>query len=353
MSPARRVLVPLALVVGSVLLALGGIEVLLRLTASPPIAPPPLPALRADLPVIGDVPELTAPYVRGVIPPGVYYRTNSAGFRGREYAQPKPSGVFRIAVSGDSVTMGAGVVEKETYPAQLEKSLNEQGGPITYEVLNLGIAGLNAPAIVDRLENVGLPYDPDLVLYGYTLNDLEGPAYRSSQTARTNIHALDARESHRPGGLRVASFLRSRLRSLRELLAPPEGSYVAELSDNYFHNPAAWATVEQSFDRLAAIGRERGVCVLVVQHTSLWFLHRLHPFRRHHAAVSRAAAARGLHVKETLDYFLGEDALSLWVNVINPHPNGRAHAILARATLDALRALPPGCWRRSEGAGAP
>jgi len=345
MASARGVLGTLGLVVASVLLTLAGIEAWLRLTA-PPAAPAPVrPGPPPDLPQILDVPQLVAPNVRGVIPPGVYYRTNSAGFRGREYARPKPPGVFRIVVVGDSVTMGAGVAEEEAYPARLEQMLNAPGGTVTYEVLNLGVSGLNARAVVDRLEQVGLPYDPDLVVYGYTLNDIEGPAYRRSQVPGTNVHMLDAQDAHRVEGLRVVAFFRSRLRSLRELVAPPEGSYVAELNDNYFHNPAAWADLEHQLDRLAAIGRQRGICVLVMQHTSLWFLHRLHPFRRHHAAVSRAAAVRGLYVKETLDYFLGLEPLALWVNYVNPHPNGRGHEILARAALDGLHALPPRCFR--------
>ena len=38
------------------------------------------------------------------------YRINSAGFRDRDRAQPKPPGVFRILVLGDSVGFGYGVV---------------------------------------------------------------------------------------------------------------------------------------------------------------------------------------------------------------------------------------------------
>lgn len=132
------------------LLTLGAIEIGLRLGAPAPIRPPARPSLPAGLPEILDTPQLTAPNVRGVIPPGVCYRTNSAGFRGREYARPKPPGV-RIAVIGDSVVMGAGVDEEVSYPVWLEKILNAEGGSITYEVLNLGIAGLNAPAVIYRL----------------------------------------------------------------------------------------------------------------------------------------------------------------------------------------------------------
>lgn len=332
-----------ALVVGSVLATLAVLEVGLRvMDPAPPPRPAPAPA--PGLRELHTVFDFATANVRGVMAGGVPYRTNSSGFRGPEYARPKPPGTFRIAVIGDSVTMGFGVAERDTYAARIERALNDPPGPVAYEVLDIGLAGLNATHVVERFEMVGLSYDPDLIIYGYTLNDIEGPAYRFARDgAHTQNMGNLAREEWTRSGLRVVTFFRTRLYSLLELIRPPEGSYVHELDDNYFHNPDALAAVDAAFDRLGAIARKRGVCVIVLHHTDLWFLRGIHPFRRHHAVVSRLVADHGFENKDTVDYFLGHNAVDLWVNAFDPHPNADGHAILARAALDALRALPAQC----------
>ena len=77
--------------------------------------------------------------------------------------------------------MGIGVLEEEAYPSRLENLLNGGEEPLTYEVLNLGVAGFSVAAIVRRVERLGLAFHPDLVVYGFTLNDLEGPGYRHTR----------------------------------------------------------------------------------------------------------------------------------------------------------------------------
>jgi len=340
----RRVGIPLALVTASVLLTLAVLEVILRLTASPAV----LPARAAPLPpgvrVLKDVRDFVAPNVVGVMPEGIPYRTNAGGLRGPDYVRPRPPNVFRIAVLGDSVTMGSGVKEEDTYAARIERALDDPPGPVTYEVLNLGIAGFNAGLIAQRLEQVGLSYEPDLILYGYTVNDIEGPNYRASVDPNNRLMGDLSREETARNGLYVTTFFRTHLYSLRELVWPPKGSYIHELDDNYFDNPAALTALDNAFVQIQEAAAKRGACVVLMQHTSLWFLHAFHPFRRFHAAVAKLAAAHGFTNKNTLDYFLGRGGLELWVGPFDPHPNGEGHAILAQAALDALRDLPAKCW---------
>ncbi|MDX9746300.1 MAG: GDSL-type esterase/lipase family protein [Syntrophales bacterium] len=98
------------------------------------------------------------------------YNTNSAGFRGTdEYSIKRPDGVIRIMVQGDSVTLGHGVQDEETYPALLQKRLREK--EIHAEVINMGVSGFGTAEELIQFQNDGLRYQPDIVILGYFQND--------------------------------------------------------------------------------------------------------------------------------------------------------------------------------------
>ncbi len=85
--------------------------------------------------------------------------TNSLGLRGnREYARSKPHGVTRIYALGDSFVFGFGVLDSDTFPAQMESS------EPSYEVMNLGVPGYGIDQIYLSLGEFGYAYAPDIVL---------------------------------------------------------------------------------------------------------------------------------------------------------------------------------------------
>ena len=97
------------------------------------------------------------------------FSTNSQGFRGtKEYATEKTSGVYRIIVLGDSVTLGHGVGDEETFSYILEKQLSLIRPT---EVINMGVSGFGTAEELIQLRNVGLEYHPDLILLAYFPND--------------------------------------------------------------------------------------------------------------------------------------------------------------------------------------
>jgi lysophospholipase L1-like esterase len=335
----------LFLVVGSVALTLGGVELALRvwMPARPPAAALP-PQAPAGLPFVNGGLELARPNVVGRLPNGVFYRTNRFGVRGPDFPEHKPPRTFRVLVIGDSFTMGASVPEEDVYAARLERRLNETRHDRRYHVINLGIGGLAAAHVLHRLERVGVRFEPDLIVYGYTLNDIEGPAYRlvdGRETYAAHAERLAALQD----GWRLPILLEARLYSFLEMISPPEKSYLHELDVNYLENPEAVADLGAHFDRLATIASERDVCVLLLQHTDLHFLHLFHPFRRHYRVVEALAQERGFFVQQSFPYFSGQRPPDLWVSLVDPHPNTDAHALLAEALWDGLEALPERCWR--------
>lgn len=98
---------------------------------------------------------------------------SSAGLRDREFPLQKEEGIYRIVVLGDSVTFGLYCNQTSTYAKHLEGMLNRYAPPGAprFEVLNLGVTGYNTTQIAERLRVVGLPYEPDMVIYGYVIND--------------------------------------------------------------------------------------------------------------------------------------------------------------------------------------
>lgn len=101
---------------------------------------------------------------------------NSSGLRGAETPYKKPPATFRILNLGDSIVMGWGVREEDTYGQQLEGLLNQQGNDgLHYEVINAGVPGWNLENASAYLEAEGLKYEPDLILLDLTIpNDING-----------------------------------------------------------------------------------------------------------------------------------------------------------------------------------
>lgn len=101
---------------------------------------------------------------------GVLNKINSAGFRDRDFPIQKDPEKKRIIFLGDSVVYGYGIELKDTLPKQLEAVFDKHRKPI--EVLNFGVSGYEAEQEVEFFKDSGLIYQPDMVIVGYTLNDV-------------------------------------------------------------------------------------------------------------------------------------------------------------------------------------
>ena len=102
---------------------------------------------------------------------GVFnFKTNNRGFRNNyDIDYEKPNGTIRVISIGDSHTQGAEVNQEETFSYVAEEIIKNNG--IRAEVINAGVAGFsNAEALV-FLENEGIKYKPDYVVFGFYAND--------------------------------------------------------------------------------------------------------------------------------------------------------------------------------------
>jgi lysophospholipase L1-like esterase len=189
----------------AVFMALGTCELIARavLPAPPLDTREPRIAYRYD----PEIRYVLSPSQQGWIDDG-WLTINSLGFRGPEIATPKPPGTFRIVVIGDSVTMGWGVGDGETYPAQLESLLRARFPGRRLEVANLGVGGYDTRQEVTLLERNVERLQPDVVLVGFYSNDVPD--------------SLDDKQAAAPSGTRIAAK-NPREGQLLQMNRPPTG----------------------------------------------------------------------------------------------------------------------------------
>ena len=140
-------------------------------------------------------------------PKGVIeYAVNRDGFRDRDYARHKPLGTFRIVVVGDSIAFGHRVNLEETFTKVLEQRL-AAAAPPTVEVLNLGISGYNAYNEAALFADVGVGYEPDLVLVQFCVNDLNDPTLHFDASTLSQMGVIPAAAFPDPDHRRQAARL--------------------------------------------------------------------------------------------------------------------------------------------------
>lgn len=98
----------------------------------------------------------------------VHIRTNSLGYRGPEIG---PKQHTRILFLGDSITMADYVQEEETW-VHIVGELSKQG-PKTLETINAGVFAIGLANEFSILMETGLSTDPDVVVIGWYLNDVD------------------------------------------------------------------------------------------------------------------------------------------------------------------------------------
>jgi lysophospholipase L1-like esterase len=262
-------------------------------------------------------------------PHAVELRYNSLQFRDREPG-PRTPGVLRLAVLGDSFTEGQGVKERDTYPRALERALNRTGS--SWEVLNFGRRGADFPALRNTFEEL-VEFEPDVVLYGMGLNDCEpSDALRARHPFVTNMlegprQKPELLQGPPPFGARTALFVQDRWERLRV-----DRGMTAWYGDLYgVPNDEGWQRTRASIVEMDRRMRLRGGRFLMATWPVLAHLDRDYPFRGIHETVGRFAHAAGIEWVDLLPVMAGLPADELWVHRLDPHPNERAHRLVAEA----------------------
>ena len=106
---------------------------------------------------------------RGIV--DEYIKTNSQGLRDVEHSLKKEEGTLRILGLGDSFTFGWGVKLEESFLKQLERRLTQETGRRA-ETINAGVPGYGLNHYYIYLKNIGIKYQPDVIVISYFVDDL-------------------------------------------------------------------------------------------------------------------------------------------------------------------------------------
>jgi lysophospholipase L1-like esterase len=255
---------------------------------------------------------------------------NSMGFRGENHSIEKPSGVVRIVVIGDSVTEGYGVEWREVFASNVQANLGAG-----YDVVSLGMGGLNTPQEVHVLEEVGVRYAPDYVVVNFILNDCD---FFSSAKAGAK-HAEDNQSKIALLGLRINPSVKRALKSsallylVNERIVDLWGRIKGEDRHDYFGelwgNQANRAKVTMAFEKLRLLSRDHGFKVIVL----VWPLvidYSDYKFRAIHQWIIEQAGANQFVGIDLLPVFATQPFRALQVTSEDyVHPNAMGHSLAA------------------------
>lgn len=146
---------------------------------------------------------------------GAPFHTNSWGYRSKEFAARKEPDTYRIVALGGSTTLCMELGDSDTWPARLERILNEdpefsrRSGKGRVEVINGGNGAWRTREVLLRLRQEIPRLEPDLILVDVNWND----ACRGTEGEDPDR----PRVPRRPWWYRVKLFQNVRIRVLRSL----------------------------------------------------------------------------------------------------------------------------------------
>jgi lysophospholipase L1-like esterase len=255
-------------------------------------------------------------------------RIDAAGFRGPDHTLQKSGGQFRILLLGDSYTFGWAVAEDSTYGSVLERLLLGRGANCRkVEVINGGVNGYNTEQEIGFFRLIGLKYHPDLVIIGFTPNDIMTESETKTMLRYPALRRLLEQSA-------LYQFLAPRLKTL--IFARERGAYTETMS-KFLEQPDSavlvrWAQVRSALLQLRDMAERDSFRLLIA---AFPFATQIDPTSQSDAPQ---ALLRELHSESAIPLVdllpafrraaLRGDKLFL-INDPTRHPGPQGHAVAA------------------------
>jgi len=271
---------------------------------------------------------------------------NQYGLPDVSHPLPKPPGVRRIVVLGDSftVTEGWDLRYDDLFGPYLARRLQALDPSHRYEAILCARAGWTTVDEVTAYIHFCDQFQPDWVVLAYVLNDVESDFVRPEAIT---VEDLLYRPRNRFERWLVEHSSLYRWWFLRHEWPRLRNAWLDYFRSIYGSNPRGIQRWHRAMDILAARTRAQGVPVIVVIFPFFDYpLDRTYPFADIHAWVAREAQRRGFAVVDLWrTTFFGQASEDLQVRPgYDAHPNARAHRMvgdtLARL-FQAWHLVPP------------
>lgn len=281
---------------------------------------------------------LTLPPGQSVEGWGHEIKLNHLGMRDAEPVIPKPDGVRRLLILGDSCAFGHGVAAEESVSFLLRKRL----APENVDVVTAAIPGWNTLEQERFLTTNVADLDPDLVLILYVINDREP----DNPFERARLGAVGV-------GSRLYRFMLMHSRLFewvafthRKIWAGEDDSIATELTrwahirsrhlrgEPFSDRDLGWQKSRAALLRMRKRMRQRGGDALI-------YLLRDAPGGQDALALdalTELGRQTGFDVNDALPYYEGRPRAQVVVNpFVDPHPNALGHSLLASGIEASLR----------------
>ncbi len=240
----------------------------------------------------------------------VDFHTNSEGFRGENYKLKKNK--RRVAVIGDSYTMGTGVSEEELYAKKTETLLSIDENKNAYEFLNFGVSGYGLDEYTMILEKKVLKYNPDLVIFGFC-----APNDQKEKGRDFNLDAFIIKPKKNV-------FWDSYLKKLLKIKLNPYKNETV-VYKNY-----QLEFVDQKFNVINNILTKKDVKGLVFYIDLAYNSKRVHQ-------IKELAEKNSLLFLDVSIFFKDKNLTGYILNELDPHPNNKSNLIFAKKLKECIQ----------------
>lgn len=230
-------------------------------------------------------------------------RTNNYGFRGDALNESQVAD--SVVVLGDSLTLGWGVLEEETFCKIISKKIN-------LNCINAGVGNYTLRQIVENYRQQNFFTKAKHIIYFFYINDAEPEQdeFKSELCIRSVACVL------------VVNALNSMKSS-----ADYENFY------RKFYAGESWQKFSHSLSELVeVVGSNRLTVVLLPEFRNV----NARPFINEHAKIQAQLVQQGVRVIDLIDFPKVDTAAEYWVSADDPHPNAKAHKLIAELVAEKL-----------------
>ena len=250
----------------------------------------------------------------------VELKTNSAGLRDKEYSVPKPEGILRIAVIGDSFVLADGVEIEETFHSLLEEKSNKEQGDITYQFINFGVSAYNLRQYLEVMRYKAKGYDPDLILVGF---------------CPRNDQYIPEEQKYRDVPKTYSFFHYYSIQALIDVLK--RGTYYdddiyymeKELARNQPFSEKQKRYMIQVFSEMNDFSKQNNVPIIIV-YLDIFYNEKFAN------ELEKIVLKNNLYFVNASLPFKGQDFHEYIIYPVDSHPNGKAHRLFADVIYDYL-----------------